>query len=103
MVLADGRVVQADRDNHSDLFLALKGGSSNFGVVTKFCLMFLLLQVAENGRFGDLRRPTDCCCSPDRCSVADSAASRLVVMVLGAKLAAAHPRFVLQDAALIGF
>lgn len=38
VVLADGRVVVADKDNHADLFLALKGGSSNFGIVTRFTM-----------------------------------------------------------------
>lgn len=36
VVLADGRIVTADKDNHADLFRALKGGSSNFGIVTSF-------------------------------------------------------------------
>lgn len=38
VVLADGDVVLADKENHPDLFAALKGGSSNFGVVTRFDL-----------------------------------------------------------------
>lgn len=32
VVLADGRVVEASADSHSDLFWALKGGSNNFGM-----------------------------------------------------------------------
>lgn len=36
IVLADGRVVNANREEHADLFKALKGGSSNFGIVTRF-------------------------------------------------------------------
>lgn len=37
VVLADGRIVTADTNNtHQDLFLALKGGSGNFGIVTNF-------------------------------------------------------------------
>lgn len=36
VVLADGSVVEADIDNHADLFRALKGGSNNFGIVTNF-------------------------------------------------------------------
>ena len=36
VVLADGRIIIADRDHSSDLFMALKGGSGNFGIVTNF-------------------------------------------------------------------
>ncbi|KAL9619576.1 MAG: hypothetical protein Q9160_005852 [Pyrenula sp. 1 TL-2023] len=37
VVLADGRTVTADATNeYRDLFLVLKGGSSNFGIVTNF-------------------------------------------------------------------
>ncbi|GMG02083.1 unnamed protein product [Aspergillus oryzae] len=38
VVLADGSVVQANKTSYSDLFWALKGGSSNFGLVTRFDL-----------------------------------------------------------------
>lgn len=38
VVLADGRIVNVDKDNHSDLFRSLKGGSNNFGIVTKFTM-----------------------------------------------------------------
>ncbi|KAI7490718.1 hypothetical protein KC351_g445 [Hortaea werneckii] len=34
VVLASGRIVNATQDSHHDLWLALKGGSNNFGVVT---------------------------------------------------------------------
>lgn len=36
VVLADGRIIVVDKDNNSDLFMALKGGSGNFGIVTNF-------------------------------------------------------------------
>lgn len=36
VVTADGRIIQANKNTHSDLFWALKGGSSNFGIVTRF-------------------------------------------------------------------
>ncbi|KAF7926272.1 uncharacterized protein EAE98_006567 [Botrytis deweyae] len=35
VVLASGEIVQANATSHPDLFIALKGGSNNFGVVTK--------------------------------------------------------------------
>jgi len=36
VVLANGDVVYATANSHSDLWLALKGGSSNFGIITRF-------------------------------------------------------------------
>ncbi len=38
VVLADGSIVEVDKDSYPDLFWALKGGSSNFGLVTRFSL-----------------------------------------------------------------
>ncbi|MFI6496680.1 FAD-binding oxidoreductase [Nonomuraea typhae] len=35
VVTADGRILEADAGHHADLFWALRGGSGNFGVVTR--------------------------------------------------------------------
>ncbi|KAI9662174.1 MAG: hypothetical protein M1831_002870 [Alyxoria varia] len=36
VVLASGEIVEVNKESHSDLFQALKGGSNNFGIVTRF-------------------------------------------------------------------
>lgn len=36
MVTASGDVIYVTKESYSDLFVALKGGSSNFGIVTRF-------------------------------------------------------------------
>lgn len=36
VVLANGTIVEANADQHVDLFKVLKGGGSNFGIVTRF-------------------------------------------------------------------
>lgn len=38
VVLADGRIVDANKTQNADLFKALKGGWANFGIVTRFDL-----------------------------------------------------------------
>ncbi|KAI8672946.1 hypothetical protein LRP88_02532 [Fusarium phalaenopsidis] len=38
VVLANGDIITADKENNADLFLVLKGGSSNFGIVTEFTM-----------------------------------------------------------------
>jgi hypothetical protein len=38
VVLANGTIVTACKDEHNDLFVALKGGSLNTGIVTRFDL-----------------------------------------------------------------
>ncbi len=38
VILADGRIITADSDHNADLFTALRGGSNNFGIVTRFRL-----------------------------------------------------------------
>lgn len=36
MVLASGQQVTVDKDNHPDLYWAIRGGGGNFGIVSKF-------------------------------------------------------------------
>ena len=36
VVLSSGEIVNANQDQNTDLWIALKGGSSNFGIVTRF-------------------------------------------------------------------
>lgn len=36
VVLASGDIINANYSSHRDLFIALKGGQSNFGIVTRF-------------------------------------------------------------------
>lgn len=38
VVVADGRILTCNSRNNSDLFWAIRGGSSQFGVVTEFLL-----------------------------------------------------------------
>lgn len=38
VVLASGKIINANATSHTDLFAALKGGQSNFGIVTRFDL-----------------------------------------------------------------
>ncbi|TLD24272.1 hypothetical protein PspLS_06994 [Pyricularia sp. CBS 133598] len=38
VVLADGRIINVNKDENADLFKALKGGWGNFGIVTRFDL-----------------------------------------------------------------
>ncbi|KAK6343555.1 hypothetical protein TWF730_011145 [Orbilia blumenaviensis] len=38
IVLAGGKVITASRTQHSELFRCIKGGSNNYGVITKFVL-----------------------------------------------------------------
>ena len=39
VVLADGNIVEANKETHQDLFRALRGGGNNFGIVTRFDMM----------------------------------------------------------------
>jgi FAD/FMN-containing dehydrogenase len=46
IVLASGEIVNANADQNSDLWIALRGGANNFGVVTRFDF-----RTFEQGRF----------------------------------------------------
>ena len=39
--MANGAIIEANEDSHADLFKALKGGSGNFGIVTKYDLKII--------------------------------------------------------------
>ncbi|OKL57497.1 hypothetical protein UA08_06895 [Talaromyces atroroseus] len=49
VVLADGAIVNANADTNSDLFWALRGGGSNFGIVTRFDLQTHPLDLVWGG------------------------------------------------------
>ncbi|KAF9877418.1 FAD binding domain-containing protein [Colletotrichum karsti] len=52
VVLADGSVVNANAGENPDLFKALKGGSNNFGIVTRFDMQ--TFAAAPGGLYGGL-------------------------------------------------
>ncbi|MFJ4985362.1 LLM class flavin-dependent oxidoreductase [Streptomyces sp. NPDC088732] len=51
VVLADGRVVRADAENHPDLFWALRGAGAGMGIVTSFDIEATELGDVIYGRF----------------------------------------------------
>jgi UDP-N-acetylenolpyruvoylglucosamine reductase len=55
MILADGRFVTANAEEHSDLFWAVRGGGGNFGVVTSFEFQLHPVDIVQFGpTFWDL-------------------------------------------------
>ncbi|KPM38571.1 hypothetical protein AK830_g7988 [Neonectria ditissima] len=54
VVLANGSIVNANEREHVDLFKALKGGSSNFGIVTRFDME--TFEAAKGGIYGGILR-----------------------------------------------
>lgn len=51
VALADGSIVNANKTSNSDLWKALKGGSGNFGIVTRFDMQAF----STNGIWGGMR------------------------------------------------
>jgi FAD/FMN-containing dehydrogenase len=49
VVLADGRIVQANASSNTDLYWALKGGSQNFGIVTRYDMKTFAIQNVWGG------------------------------------------------------
>lgn len=54
IVLADGQIVNANENENSDLWVALKGGSGNFGLVTRLDLYAIVFDNPENHIWGGI-------------------------------------------------
>ncbi len=52
VVLADGSIINANAEDHADLWTALKGGSGNFGIVTRFDMKTIEYANPQNHIFG---------------------------------------------------
>ncbi len=62
VVTADGQVIHADSNHSPDLFWAIRGGSGNFGVVTRFDLRAIPLEPITKGSLAfPLSRYYDVC------------------------------------------
>jgi hypothetical protein len=49
VVLGNGTIIEVNREAHSDLFWAMKGGSNNFGIVTRYDLRTFPMTAAYGG------------------------------------------------------
>ncbi|KAI3340484.1 FAD binding domain-containing protein [Ustulina deusta] len=52
VVLADGSIINANAEDHADLWTALKGGSGNFGIVTRFDMKTIEYANPQNHIYG---------------------------------------------------
>lgn len=52
VVLASGEIINVNKNQHKDLFKALKGGSINFGIVTKYDLKTIQHDLLWGGLVG---------------------------------------------------
>lgn len=52
VVLADGRIINANAEHHADLWTALKGGSGNLGIVTRFDMKTIKYANPQNHIYG---------------------------------------------------
>ncbi|KAJ8124926.1 hypothetical protein O1611_g8715 [Lasiodiplodia mahajangana] len=52
VVLADGCIINANAEEHSDFWAALKGGSGNFGIVTRFDMKTIEYANPQNHIYG---------------------------------------------------